>query len=333
MDATERRKVGKTDLEVTALGIGTATIGGLHRGVDAIDAKNVVKVGLRRGLTLVDTAPFYGYGWAERQVGDVLRDKPADSYVLSTKVGRLLEKTTVPHPADDLFPAGLPFRVVYDYSYDGIMRSVEDSYHRLGLARIDIALIHDIGEMTHGAGHEAHTNAAMTSGYKALEELKRSGEIRAFGIGVNEVAILEHAMDHGDWDCFLLAGRYTLLETGPLASFLPRCLERGSSIIVGGPYNSGILAGGNTWNYEAAPQEVRDQVMGLQQVADNHGVLLKAAALQFPLAHPAVCSVIPGARLPVEAIENLRLLAQEIPRDFWQELLATGLLPEGTPVP
>src|SRR5207247_1906565 len=212
----------------------------------------------------VDTAPYYGFGQAERAVGDALRGTPRDEWVLSTKVGRLLR----PFPQVPPEPGrkhSLPFGVVYDYSYDGIMRSFEDSLQRLGLARIDILYVHDIGAYQHGPGaHPALMQTLRDSGYRALEELRASGTVRAIGIGVNEREVLLEALDWGQWDAFLLAGRYTLLEQAPLDDLLPKCLAAGTSIIVGGPLNSGILAGRDTWNYRTAPAELVARVIAIR---------------------------------------------------------------------
>jgi len=249
-------------------------------------------------------------------------------------VGRLLRPRREPGGATDGRLAPMPFEVVYDYSHDGIMRSVEDSYQRLGLARIDILLVHDIGVYQHGAeGNVPHMRALRDSGYRALEELRRTGVVSAIGIGVNEKAVLIEALGFGDWDVFLLAGRYTLLEQAPLDDLLPMCVARGTSIVVGGPLNSGILAGRETWNYAAAPADVVERVHRIEAVCDAHGVPLAAAALQFPLAHPAVCAIIPGPRTAAEFVANLGLLERTIPAALWTDLRAAGLLHAAAPTP
>lgn len=228
----------------------------------------------------------------------------------------------------------MPFEVVYDYSYDAIMRSVEDSYQRLGLAKIDILYVHDIGVYQHGEVENArHIKVLRESGYKALDELRRTGVVTAIGLGVNEKAVLIEAMGFGDWDAFLLAGRYTLLEQAPLDDLLPMCVQRGTSIVVGGPLNSGILAGRDTWNYATAPADVVAKVKQIEAVCGAHGVPLAAAALQFPLAHPAVCAIIPGPRSVAEFESNLALFTWSIPASLWSDLKATGLLHADAPVP
>ncbi len=328
MPTWEKRKVGRTALEVTTLGLGTATMGGTRVKVTRQQGEDSVTAAWDAGVRYVDTAPFYGIGAAEHRVGDALRDKPRDEWVLGTKVGRLLR------PTKEGRIEPMPFDVIYDYSYDGIMRSVEDSFQRLGLARIDMALVHDIGVYQHGAEVNAiHIKALRESGYRALEELRRTKVVSAIGIGVNEKEVLIEALGFGDWDAFLLAGRYTLLEQGPLDDLLPMCVARGTSIIVGGPLNSGILAGRDTWNYAAAPAEVVERVGRIRAVCDAHAVPLPAAALQFPLAHPAVCAVIPGPRTAAEFTENLPLFTQAIPAGLWSDLRSEGLMHPDAPVP
>jgi D-threo-aldose 1-dehydrogenase len=228
----------------------------------------------------------------------------------------------------------MPFEAVFDYSYDAIMRAFEDSLQRLGLARIDILYAHDIGAMQHG--RDAHPMVMRTfreGGYRALEELRRGGGVRAIGIGVNEREVLLEAMEWGDWDAFLLAGRYTLLEQAPLDDLLPKCLSAGVSIVVGGPLNSGILAGRDTWNYRIAPPEIVTRVDAIRAVCDRHQVPLVAAALQFPLAHPAVAAIIPGPRNVAEFAANLPLLRYPIPAALWADLRDAKLLHPAAPTP
>jgi D-threo-aldose 1-dehydrogenase len=332
MNGFEKRRVGRTSVEVTALGLGCATLGGTRIEVTRHQAEAIVRAAWEAGVRYIDVAPYYGFGQAERAVGDALRDEPREDWVLSTKVGRLLR----PFPQAAPEPGRkhpLPFGVVYDYSYDGIMRSFEDSLQRLGLARVDILYVHDIGRYQHGDAHPGHMRTLRGSGYRALEELKASGTIKAIGIGVNEREVLLEAMEWGRWDAFLLAGRYTLLEQAPLDELLPKCVAAGTSIVVGGPLNSGILAGRDTWNYRAAPPEIVARVEKIRAVCDRHGVPLPAAALQFPLAHPAVAAIIPGPRDAAEFRANLELLRHPIPAALWQELREAGLLHPDAPVP
>jgi D-threo-aldose 1-dehydrogenase len=328
-----RRQVGRTKLQVTELGLGCATLGGSRIDVARQAAEDIVSAAWGAGVRYVDTAPFYGVGQAERAVGDAMRDHPRDEWVLSTKVGRLLRPNPTGVHADGRHHP-LPFDPVYNYSYDGIMRSFEDSFQRLGLARIDILYVHDIGVYQHGPeAHALHMKALRDSGYRALESLRGSGAITAFGIGVNEREVLLEAMEWGQWDAFLLAGRYTLLEQAPLDDLLPKCVAASTSVVVGGPLNSGILAGRDTWNYNPAPPEVVARVKAIAAICDSHSVPLPAAALQFPLAHPAVAAIIPGPRNAAEFVENLALLRHPIPAGLWADLRQAKLLHPDGPVP
>jgi D-threo-aldose 1-dehydrogenase len=325
------RRIGRTDLEVTVLGLGCATLGAERAGVTVAEAMEIVRAAWAAGVRYIDTAPYYGVGKAERCVGDAMRDTPRDAWVLSTKVGRLLRaRLRTAKPGDP----PLPFEPVFDYSHDGIMRSFEDSLQRLGLSRIDILLVHDIGARQHGG--EAHPELMRTlrdSGYRALESLRHAGTVRAIGIGVNEREVLLEAMEWGAWDTFLLAGRYTLLEQGPIEDLLPKCIAAGTSVVIGGPLNSGILAGRNSWNYAPAPPDIAARAASIRAVCDSHGVPLTAAALQFPLAHPAVAAIIPGPRSVTEFTTNLELLRQPIPSALWADLRRAGLLHPDAPVP
>jgi D-threo-aldose 1-dehydrogenase len=327
----EKRRIGGTSLEVTVLGLGCATLGSSRIPVTRQEAEAIVLAAWAAGVRYIDTAPYYGFGQAERCVGDAMRWVPRDEWVLSTKVGRLLRPCQT---TDETQRHPLPFEAVYDYSFDGIMRSFEDSLQRLGLARIDILYVHDIGAMQHGS--EAHPRLMRTlreSGYRALEELRSAGVARAIGIGVNEREVLLEALEWGDWDAFLLAGRYTLLEQAPLDDLLPKCLTAGTSIVVGGPLNSGILAGRDTWNYKTAPPEIVNRVDAIKAVCDTHRVPLAAAALQFPLAHPAVAAIIPGPRNVEEFHANLKLLQHPIPAQLWTDLRDAGVLHPKAPTP
>lgn len=323
------RPLGSTGLEVTVLGAGTAPLAGLFDPVTPDAAAAVLDAAWEDGVRYFDTAPFYGYGAGERRTGDALRGR--EGYVLSTKAGRLL----APDPAvpGEGWADPLPFRPVPDYSEAAVRRSFEDSLQRLGLDRVDLVFLHDIGEMTHGDAHPAHFEAAMTGGLAALRALKAEGLIAGYGIGVNETAVLEAALERGDWDVFLLAGRYTLLEQDALDRLMPACEARGTAIVCGGPYNSGLLAGGGTWNYDAAPAEILDRRDRLAALCREHDVALEAAALRFPLGHPAVASVIPGARSVEEARANAAHMSAEIPAALWPALVDAGLLRADAPLP
>lgn len=328
----KKRKVGNTGLMVSELGLGTAAMAGNHRPVAESDHRAAIETALDGGINYVDTAPFYGFCRSEHFAGDALRRRK--DWVLSTKAGRLFDPGDAPeHEARD-WPGSFPFHQTYDYSYDGVMRSYADSIQRLGLARIDMLLLHDIGEMQHGAVNNAPLQKdAMSGGYKALDELRRNGDIKAIGLGVNEREVCLQALEHGDWDAFLLAGRYTLLEQHPLDDLLPACEKAGTSIILGGPFNSGILAGGDTWNYAKAPAEVLAKAAQLSDICKQHNIPLPAAALQFPLGHPSVCSVIPGPRSAQEMSTNFDWFNLEIPAQLWSDLRSAGLLHENAPLP
>ncbi|MCC0043534.1 MAG: aldo/keto reductase [Brucellaceae bacterium] len=328
--AFARRSVGGTGLTVPTLGFGGAPLGGLFDAVSKAQAEATLREAFKAGMTYVDTAPFYGFGNSERRVGDLLRGQ---NYVLSTKVGRLLQPGLPDNPAAMGWPDPLPFHPVFDYSHDGIRRSFEDSLQRLGLDRIDILYVHDIGTVTHGDDNAGHWRDLERGGYRALDELRSEGRVRAIGLGVNESAVCLDALGIGDWDVFLLAGRYTLLEQAPLEDLLPACEAAGTSLVIGGPFNSGVLVGGDTWDYGTVPVEVRTRVAALSACCNEYGVPLPAAALQFPLAHPAVASVIPGLRSPAELADTLSWTGHAIPPAFWAALKDGGLVHQDAPLP
>src|SRR5712672_140148 len=303
MTTLQRRKIGRTKLDVTELGLGGASMGGFRAAISDAEATALIDAAYEDGVRYFDTSPFYGYGRSELRMGAALREKPRDEYVLSTKVGRVLHAMRPgERPPADFRENGLPdFAPVFDYTYDGVMRSLEHSHLRLGLARIDIALIHDVDFWTTKDREVLNQRfkTVMDSGFRALDELRKAGIIGAIGVGINEADTSLRFIQAGDFDCMLLAGRYTLLEQGGLAEFLPECLKRGVSVILGGPYNSSILTGGvkpgATHDYVAAPAHLIEKARKIEAVCQRHGVELGAAAVQFPLFHPAVCAVIPGA--------------------------------------
>jgi D-threo-aldose 1-dehydrogenase len=333
MTSFEMRHLGRTPLRVTVLGLGTGTLGGHRIPVTRDEGEAVVRAAWSAGVRYFDTAPFYGFGKACRIVGDALRELPREGWVLSTKAGRLLRpQTNVGTPGALRHP--MPFEDIFDYSYDGIMRSFEDSLQRLGLARIDILYVHDIGARQHGKDlHPKIMRTLREGGYRALEELRARRTVGAIGIGVNEREVLLEAMEWGDWDVFLVAGRYTLLEQTPLDDLLPRCLRSGISVVIGAPFNTGVLAGRDTWNYRPAPPEIVARVSAIGAICDSHGVPLVAAALQFPLAHPAVAAVLPGPRNVEELESNAKLLRYPIPAALWADLRNAGLLHPEAPIP
>jgi D-threo-aldose 1-dehydrogenase len=333
MEGFETRQVGRTPLRLTVLGLGTGTLGGHRIPVTRGEGEAVIKAAWSAGVRYFDTAPFYGFGRACRIVGDALRELPREDWVLATKAGRLLRpQTNLGAPGALRHP--MPFEDVFDYSYDGIMRSFEDSLQRLGLAQIDILYVHDIGARQHGK--DAHPGIMRTfrdSGYRALEQLRSSRQLAAIGIGVNEWEVLLEAIDWGDWDVFLLAGRYTLLEQTPVDELLPRCLRSGISVVIGAPFNTGVLAGRDTWNYRPAPPEIVDRVKRIRAICDSYQVPLVAAALQFPLAHPAVAAILPGPRNVDEFKANAKLLQYPIPPALWTDLRNADLLHPDAPTP
>lgn len=323
------------------MGLGCASLGNLYRPIVCEQAFAIVDAAWEAGMRYFDTAPYYGLGLSERRLGDALRERERADYILSTKVGRLLDPDTTTNLAAERhgFVTRMPFKVRYDYSYDGVMRSYEASLQRLGLARVDILLVHDIGEATHGQDNGRHFADLRDGGYRALDELRGSGAISAIGLGVNEWQVCADAMVIGRWDCFLLAGRYTLLEQEPLRAFLPQCEAHGAKIILGGAYNSGILATGTRrggdvhYNYGPASQSVISRVSRIEDICDEHDVALAAAALQFPLAHPVVQCVIPGLGEARRVWPTKELMSQAIPSAFWQQLKQEGLLDSDAPVP
>jgi D-threo-aldose 1-dehydrogenase len=334
--AAGRRGLGRSGLALTALGLGGAPLGNLYDPVDERAAMAAVDAAWQGGIRYFDTAPLYGSGLSERRMGGVLAGRPRQDYVLSSKVGWLLE------PDAGVYQDG-PYvgldgsRRRCDYSRDGTLRSLEASFRRLGIDRIDIAYIHDLDAACHGDGLDARYAEAMDGAYRVLADLRGQGVIGAIGLGVNEWQVCARALTDADPDCFLLAGRYSLLDQSSLATFLPDCQRRGIGVIVGGAFNSGILATGAVpgarYDYRPAPADIRARTEGLDAVCCRHAVPLAAAALQFPSFHPAVLSVLPGARNSTEIEANIALFERPIPAALWAELKAERLLPLDAPVP
>jgi len=315
-------RVGRTELQVTRLGLGTAPLGDMYTRIPEPQAEATIQAALDNGIAFFDTAPLYGRGLSERRLGAVLPGVPRDRYVLSTKVGRTLRWEGPPTgaPPD-------PIGVVFDYSRDAILRGLEGSLRRLGVDRVDIVLIHDPDD---------HYREALDSAFPALAELRSQGVIKAIGAGMNQWQMEADFARHADPDCFLLAGRYSLLEQGAL-KFLSLCQAKGIGVFLGGVFNSGILARGTQpgakYNYADAPPEIVARARRLEEICARHGVPLKAAALQFAAAHPAVTALILGAESPEEVVENLHMRQLPIPPALWEELKAEGLLEESAPVP
>jgi D-threo-aldose 1-dehydrogenase len=312
---------------VSPLGLGTAPLGGLYSAVSDEQAAGVLAAAWDAGIRFFDTAPMYGNGSAERRLGAFLRGKPRASYVLATKVGRLLRRPARDEGEDAFYKGTPPERPVFDFTYDGVLRSFEESLARLGLDRVDILHIHD---------PDAHGAEAMAGAYRALDRLRAQGVIRGVGAGMNQSAMLARLAREGRFDCFLLAGRYTLLDQEGLAELLPLCIEKGIRIYAGGVYNSGILADpspGAKFNYVDAPPELIERARRLDAVCRTYGVPLKAAAIQFPRAHPAVASVLTGARNIAELSENVAMFTYPVPAALWQALRTEGLVDPAAPLP
>jgi D-threo-aldose 1-dehydrogenase len=334
----KRRNIGARALQVTGLGLGTAPLGGLYRDLSDEEAFGAIEAAWDAGVRFFDTAPHYGHTKAEHRLGDALRRYPRSEFVLSTKVGRRFVPRKNPYDGSEGWQNPLPFEAIYDYTRDGILRSFEDSQQRLGIVDIDILLVHDIGRFTHGENNDRYwQQLTQGGGFRALDDLRSQGVVKAVGLGVNEGAAVLDAMRDFDIDCALLAGRYTLLEQATLDDLLPECEKRNVSILLGGAFNSGILArgveGDLKFNYGDAPEHVIARVARLEAVCKVHGVPLAAAALQFPYAHPAVATVLTGARNADELRENVASFDRPIPAELWQALRDKDLLDPGAPVP
>ncbi|HEY8577786.1 MAG TPA: aldo/keto reductase [Devosia sp.] len=325
----QTRPLGRTGLDVTTISFGGGGIGNLFKPSTRDDAEATLQGSWEAGIRFFDTAPRYGHGLSERRLGDFLRDKPRDSYVLSTKVGRLLTPLRGRTMTDYGFADPLPFEQEYDYSYDGIMRSFEDSLQRLGLDQIDVLYMHDIGRDTHGDANEHWQPIAFDGGLKAMTHLRDQGLVKAIGLGVNEVQVCLDALEHADLDCFLLAGRYSLLDHAGAAPLLDACRQRGASLVVGGVFNSGILATGPKpgamFNYAPASEEILSRARRIEQVCQAHNVPLATAALHFPFRSDVVASVLLGVSNTRNLERNLSGLSAEIPKELWADLQAEGL--------
>ncbi|NRF71689.1 aldo/keto reductase [Aquincola sp. S2] len=333
MKVSDRRAVAGGRLQLTRFGLGCAPLAGLYEPASEAEARAVLQAAWDAGLRSFDTAPYYGYTASEHRVGRFLREQPREDFVLSTKVGRLMRPDAGVPALDNGWAEPLPFRPQFDYGYDAVMRSFEDSLQRLGLARIDILLVHDIGRLTHGDAHARHWQALTRGGgFRALETLRREGRIAAFGLGVNEAAVVHDSLQEAQLDCVLLAGRYTLLEQGAL-SLLDECARRGTALIVGGPFNSGLLAGNGKFDYAEAPPALLARADALRRTCAEFDVPLQTAALQFPLAHPAVASCVAGMRDARQVAQNTAWFEQPIPAALWTALRARGLLAEAAPCP
>jgi D-threo-aldose 1-dehydrogenase len=334
-------RLGNGGVSFTELGFGAAPLGNLYRAISEQEAQDTLNAAWDSGVRYFDTAPLYGTGLSETRLNGFLRGKPRDSYTISTKVGRLLQKCEPDERTGiNKFFDTPTRRQIYDYSYDGVMRSLEFSLERLGLDHVDVLYVHDLCIFTHGSKEASDARIEeffKTGGYDAMISLRDQGVAKAIGGGINEWEVCQTMTERGDFDLFLLAGRYTLLEQGALQSFLPLCQKRGIGIILGGPYNSGILASGPKegafYNYSEAPKDVIERVARIHYVCERHGVPMIEAALQFPLFHPSVMSVIPGGQSASEVTGNRKFLDTVIPTALWRDLKAEGLVREDAPTP
>lgn len=329
---------GGTSLCMPSLGFGAAPVGNLYRAIDDVEAAITLDLALRQGIRYFDTAPHYGFGLSESRLGNTLAAK-RDQVIISSKVGRLLVPTTSTDPIRHGFVNTPALEPVFDYSYDGVMRSFDASLQRLQTNTIDILFAHDLGSVTHGEQHTHYFREFMEGGYRAMHELRAAGVVQAIGLGTNEWQVCEQALAHGDFDGFLLAGRYTLLEQGACESFFPLCAKRGVSVILGGPFNSGILASGVSgagpfyYNYESAPPHIIQHVAQLESICAEFSIPLVAAALQFPGAHPQVCSVIAGLASPAQVEQAIVWMNTAIPQEFWNRLREKDLIHPDAPTP
>ncbi len=332
-----RRPLGRTGIEVTTLGFGGAPLGDLYAPLDDAAAIETVEAALDTGVGLVDTSPLYGRGLSEHRIGAALRRRPRSSIVLSTKVGRVFSPAPAGVRRTEGYAGGLPHEGRFDYSYDGAMRSLEQSMLRLGVASVDIALVHDVDPWTHGADAEARQREALAGAWRALVDLRAQRVVRAIGIGVNDADVCERFAREADLDCVLLAGRYSLLEQPALDRFLPLARERRIGVMLGGVFNSGILASGATagarYNYAAASVDVLARVAAIERVCAAHAVPIAHAALAFAAGHPAVASVVLGAVSPDEVRRNVAAFARPVPAALWRDLKAERLLREDAPIP
>lgn len=340
-DTTLLNNRSKIPAPLTRMGFGGAALGNLYRKIAEEDAQAALQAAYDAGIRYFDTAPQYGLGLSEMRFGDAIRRFGRDDIQLSTKVGRLLLDCEPHEVTPEAFVDVPQKRIVYDYTYDGVMKSYEASKSRIGIERADTLLVHNVDAFSHGGSQEVSDAKVRElfdgGGYRALDELRSAGEIAAIGAGVNEWQVCEKLMGLGDFDGFLLAGRYTLLEQEALESFLPLCVKQDVGIILGGPYNSGILATGAVegakYNYAPAPDHILERVRKIDAVCRDHGVKLIEAALQFVLGHPAVKTVVPGAVNAQEVQANVAVLETPIPPAFWSDLRSSGLIRADAPLP
>lgn len=338
MAASQISSIAEALARTGPFGFGASSIGNLYKAISDQAAANTIDACWNSGLRYFDTAPFYGMGLSEKRLGDALRARPRADYIVSTKVGRLLSPLANARDQHG-FVDPLPFEPIYDYSYDGVMRSFEQSLIRLDLERIDILYMHDLGRLTHGTDHERHLQDALTGGLKAMQSLKDQGLVAAIGLGVNEIGICRESFAFGFLDLFMLAGRYSLLDHAPLDGFFDECRARGTAVVSAGIFNSGILATGTRgrtapyYDYQPAPAAILARVEAIERICDRFHIPLAAAAFQFVTAHPAIAIAVVGTASPARIAETRALAEQAIPSQFWWALIEADLIPADAPLP
>ena len=333
----KKRQLGSTSLFVTELSFGGASIGNLYNRCTNEAALETLSASWDLGIRYFDTAPEYGNGLSEHRMGNMLRDRPRDQYILSTKVGDLLYAIHNQIPLSNKFIDQLPFHLMYDYSYEGVMRGFEDSLQRLGLNQIDILLVHDLDPIIHDQEYFLHHfKTYMDSGYKALTKLREEGIIKAIGLGVKQWEVCAEAMKHGDYDCFMLQGNYTLLEQPALSGFMDDCIKKRISILLAGPYASGILATGPIkgayFHHTEADECILKRVQRIQDICHSYNTPIQAAAIQFPLHHPAITSVVVGSASAQSMRDNVNYLTFNVPLVLWEELKSAGIISKQAPI-
>ena len=331
-------QIGGTDAYITPLGFGGASVGNLYRATSDETAFETMKRSLENGIKYIDTAPHYGHGLSETRIGSFLSRHAGPDPILSTKVGRILVPAGPDGPPDYGFVDPLPYDHVFDYSYDGVLKSFDESCKRLGVEKVDILYMHDIGELTHGPEtHPALFRDAMDGGFRAMDKLKSDGRVKAIGLGVNEWEVCLESFAHADFDVFMLAGRYTLLEQEPLDTLFPECNRRNVSIVNASPFNSGLLAKrpdeSSTYNYGKAPKEIIKRAQRIFEVCEAHGCNTQAAAMQFAVAHPAIAGIVSGMSKPHYIETSTAWMTEELPESLWSDLKSEKLLRPDAPCP
>lgn len=330
-----KRRLGLTDLKITEIGFGGAPIGNLYLAVSEEQAQEALGQAVASGIRYFDTAPLYGHGLSEQRLGRFWSTLEEPDFVVSSKVGRILRKRRIDEPCPQQWVDVPDLVPEFDYSRQGILRSFESSLSRLEMDTIPILLLHDIGAMTHGGNHRALLKKVLDQALPAMYELKKSGQVSAIGIGVNEQEVCIEILNHAEVDCILLAGRYTILEQSPLDKLFPLCADRRVSVIVGGPYNSGLMAHpshpGAHYDYQRVPAPIYERARRIYQICHAHGIDPGAAALQFPLAHPVVSSVIPGLQTVGDVQSALTRYKAPLPEALWTDLKAAQLIRNDAP--